>query len=128
MRTINKRIKAQNLKVKYFYDEETPKGYPTRESFVVTVVYQEDDDKYEVGYSFKVPGDEFIPKIGKAIAYRNLMNQKVVIPKPKDELYVMDVLDLFGNYLNYCHDTNRKLSKNLKMRIAFSYIIERERN
>jgi hypothetical protein len=123
MRTINKRIKAQNLKVKYFYDEETPKGYPTKDSFVVTVVYQEDDDKYVVGYSFKVPGDEFIPKIGKAIAYRNLMNQQVVVSKHES-----DVLDLFGNYLLYCHDTNRKLSKNLKMRIAFSYIIERERN
>lgn len=128
MRTINKRIKAQNLKVKYFYDEESPKGNPTKESFVITIVYQEDDDNFEIGYAFKVPGDEFIPKIGKAIAYRNLIKHKVVIPKLENEFYSLDVLDVFGNYLNYCHDTNRKLSKNLKMRIAFSYIIERERN
>ncbi len=115
-------MRDQGLKVKYFYDEESAKGNPTNESFVLTVVYKEGDDFYEIGYSFKVPGDEFIPRIGKAIACRNFMNEPMKINR-----FEFNTLDFLSYYLLYCEDKNRKMSKELINRIVLLYLIQREK-
>ena len=123
MRTINKRLQNEDLKVFYAFDESSPKGFPTKESFVLTSVY--DPKTHNVGFSFKMPGDEFIPKIGKAIAYRNLKNKPHLTKEiGEDE----PVYPLLSDYVLYAHLNKRKISKQIMYRIGLVYLLQKEMN
>jgi hypothetical protein len=68
-------IKENNIRFKELWDKPSKKGFPTKDSVLITIAI--DDTGYDVdiptvGITVKVPGDEPCPKIGRAIAVRNL--------------------------------------------------------
>ena len=112
MKTINKRIKDEKLEVVYIFDEESDKGNPTKESIVLTIVIDETDYEgyYKIGVALKLPNDEFIPRVGKAIAYRNLkVNQFEIESKDKS--------DLISSSTYYFDYVGKKLNKSIKKRL-----------
>lgn len=85
MKNINKVIKHNNFEVEFLYDKPTKKGFPNKDSIVLNIIYQEKDKDYiSYSYTFKTPGDEFIPRIGKAISYKKFKQEKITVKKEKN--------------------------------------------
>lgn len=87
MKNINKVIKHNDFKVEFIGDKPTRKGFPNKDSIVLNILYKEiDKDAINYAYTIKVPGDEFIPRIGKAITYKKYKQVKTVLDKGKNPL------------------------------------------
>lgn len=135
MKSINKLIKEKNLEALYIFDEASDKGNPTKNSIVLTFVIDEkkhfDSNEYTIGIALKLPNDEFIPRVGKAIAYRNMnKNQFRVVKINAIELY-----ELLMESFKYFDLTGKKLNKavlnrlrNLFFREFSEFILSNERN
>lgn len=106
MKSINKRIKEDRLDVRYLWDKPSVNGFPTKDSLMLTYVIKdcssgttpEDFDiSFDIGVALKVPGDEPIQRIGKAIAYRNLNG----LPYTIDSVSVVSLLNWTQDYFEF---------------------------
>lgn len=67
-----------DIKIIEVFDKPSIKGQPTKESLVITTAISNTSLKNPakgsivIGFSVKVPGDQPIPRIGKAIAINNM--------------------------------------------------------
>lgn len=115
MSSINKKLKNENLDIVYICDKTSKRGQPTNESLVLTIVLNKDnDDVYTIGIALKVPGDNFVPRIGKAIAYRNW----------KTRMYQVDnfsKLTLLSTAIKYF---NTKLKSHIRERLYTMFMIQ----
>ncbi|MBV5340574.1 MAG: hypothetical protein J0665_13635 [Deltaproteobacteria bacterium] len=56
---------------KEIWDKPSKKGFPTKDSVVLTIAIfpaKDDTEMTTGGYAVKIPGDQHIPRIGRAIA------------------------------------------------------------
>jgi hypothetical protein len=76
------------------WDKPTLKGFPSKESIVVTIALYQYDGDATAGYAFKMPGDQHVPRIGRGIArhakYSNLFDVNPTCP----EKYLLRYLDV----------------------------------
>lgn len=101
MKNVNKRIKRDGIKILYVYNRKSAKGNPTAKSDVITIAYKTtvigDEIECSIGTAVKVPNDEFIPRVGKAIAVRRMEENKTFFMYAKnittDEKIENDILD-----------------------------------
>lgn len=105
MKRINKRIQTEGIDVVVsFYDNPTPKGFPTKESLAVMVIGKVDQDAktFTYGVAVKVPGDEFKGRIGKAIALKDyLAEAKEVTIELHETAFLFSLLkDLYYRLAN----------------------------
>lgn len=119
MKSINKRIKEDGLDVVYLWDKPSVNGFPTKDSLMLTYVIKDCSEgtspadltiTHEIGIALKVPGDEPIRRIGKAIAYRNLNSLPYTLESVSDTSLLFWTEDYF-EFINH------KLCKEYKHRI-----------
>lgn len=91
-------MKKELIKFKEIWDKPSNKGFPTKDSIVITIALTKHNNSglYTAGYAIKLPDDQPIPRIGRAIArkskYSMLFDVDIVTP----ESYVLDYLELVG--------------------------------
>lgn len=103
MKHINKVLKNGNFVDVCFFDKWSRKEYPTKDSIVINIIYNIKEDGYiSYQYSIKVPGDEYIKRVGNSITYRKWKEEKITIPMSDtarssnlalSEKYILSILE-----------------------------------
>jgi hypothetical protein len=84
MKHINKVLKTNGIKQFFIFDKGTAKGFPNKDSLGLNILYSITEKGYiTYAYSIKVPGDDYIQRIGNSITYRKFKSEKFTLPIPK---------------------------------------------
>lgn len=123
MKSINKRIKEEGLEVRYIWDKPSVNGFPTKDSLVLTYVIKDVSNiskeyfSADIGIALKVPNDEPIQRIGKAIAYRHLNE----LPYSVESVSNVNLLCCTEDYFEFI---NKRLCKEYKERVKLLFMEE----
>ena len=110
-----------DIKIIEVFDKPSLKGLPTTDSLVITTaisntsIVSPDTGSIVIGFSVKVPGDQHIPRIGKAIAINNMYKSWFDISEGEVESCYTQVLDFFEFHKK---PLSLKLKKHIKTLIG----------
>lgn len=106
MKNINRRLRDNNIQDVIFFDKPSKNGYPTKESLVLTALYKftEVSNPYyinellinvEVGFALKAPGDEHVPRFGKAIALKHMYQEEMEMEVCDSNAFGIELMEAF---------------------------------
>ena len=82
---------------KEIWDRPSKKGFPTKDSVVLTIAIfpaKDDTEMTTGGYAVKMPNDQHIPRIGRAIARKAQFSYLFDVDMDRPEKHTLDYFDL----------------------------------
>jgi len=114
MSKMKKLIEAKEVEFIQACDKPKAKtNAPTPESVVVTVAYSRVDGTY--GIAVKLPGDQPVPKVGKAIALRNMTTTNFTNPN------AVDNSDLIFEFFKVKSGSKKSFTPDVRDRIRYIF-------
>lgn len=109
---LKEKIKNEKLDVSNYFDKPSKKGTPTKNSVVLTVVFQSIPDEpkqdqefveYKFGFSIKAEGDNYSQFFGTKNAYDRYKSGKYQFKFPVDSLRKLYTISMFvgSNFQNF---------------------------
>ena len=123
MKNINKRLRDNGISVATIFDKPSKNGFPTKDSIVLTALYKfkdisnpyylnELDIRADVGFALKAPGDEHVPRFGKAIALKDMYKEQTEMTVSDSNAFGIELLETFME-TSKCYALPPKIQKRI---------------